>query len=421
MNFIINLVNDLKNKGHKKIFGALEILKYIGPGFLVTVGFIDPGNWASNIAAGSYFGYSLIWVVTLSTVMLIILQHNVAHLGIVTGLCLSESINKYFSPILARFILFTAMIASVSTSLAEIMGGAIALNILFKIPIKIGSIIISVAAFYLLFSNRYRKIEKIIIAFVSIIGISFIYELALVDIDWHLVLKGAFIPNTPFESSLIIISVLGAVVMPHNLFLHSEIIQSRQWNLEKKEVIEKQLKYEFMDTFFSMLIGWAINSAMIILSASVFFTNSIKVERLEQASSILTPILGSSSALIFSVALLFSGFSSTITSAMAGASIFAGMFNEPMNLKDIHSKSGAIISLLSAVIVIIFVSDPFKSLIYSQAILGMLLPFTIFSQIKLTSSKKVMGEYKNSKLTTFLLLLIGFIVTWLNIKMIFKF
>ncbi|HEY4784475.1 MAG TPA: Nramp family divalent metal transporter, partial [Bacteroidales bacterium] len=153
---------------HKPVFSGLEIIKYIGPGLLVTVGFIDPGNWASNLAAGSSYGYTLLWMVTLSTIMLILLQHNVAHLGIATGLCLSEAANKFLRPGFSRPLLFSAMLASVSTSLAEILGGAIALQLLFKIPVKIGSVLVLALVVFLLLSNTYRRLEKWIIGFVSL-------------------------------------------------------------------------------------------------------------------------------------------------------------------------------------------------------------------------------------------------------------
>jgi manganese transport protein len=181
-----NIWQELKNKNHKRYLGGLDFFKYIGPGLLVTVGFIDPGNWASNFAAGSEFGYALLWVVTLSTIMLIILQHNVAHLGIVTGLCLSEAATKYTPKWVSRPVLATAVLASISTSLAEILGGAIALEMLFHIPIVWGAVLTTIFVLIMLFSNTYKRIERIIIAFVSIIGLSFLYELFLVDIDWPL-------------------------------------------------------------------------------------------------------------------------------------------------------------------------------------------------------------------------------------------
>ena len=223
-----NFLKDLRRHDHPHVLGGLDILKYIGPGLLVTVGFIDPGNWASNFAAGSSFGYSLLWVVTLSTIMLIALQHNVAHLGIVTGLCLSEAAVKYSPKWVGKPIIVTAILASISTSLAEILGGAIALQMLFGIAIPTGAVLTTIAVLVMLFTNSYQKMERSIIGFVSMIGLSFIYELFLVDIQWPKAIAGAFVPSVPEGSLLIIMSVLGAVVMPHNLFLHSEVVQSSE-------------------------------------------------------------------------------------------------------------------------------------------------------------------------------------------------
>ena len=399
---------------------AFKFLRYIGPGLLVTIGFIDPGNWASNVAAGSGYGYNLLWLITLSTIMLIFLQHNVAHLGIATGLCLSEAATQYTNKYVSKSILISAMLASVSTSLAEILGGAIALNMLFNIPIKIAAVIIMIFVFVMLLTNSYRRIEKWIIGFVSVIGFSFIYELTLVDVNWVDTTKFLVTPNFPDGSMLIIMSVLGAVVMPHNLFLHSEIIQSRQWNLKDEKIRKKELDYEFFDTLFSMIIGWAINGAMIILAAAVFFKNSMPVEELQQAKNLLEPLLGKSAALIFALALLFSGISSSITSGMAGGSIFAGIFSEPYDTKDKHTKTGISISLIIAVLIIFLLTDLFKGLIISQMILSIQLPFTIFLQIYLTSSKKVMGAYSNKLYTKIILLIIGAIVTYLNIRLFYN-
>ena len=412
---------DLKRKDHKPIFGALDIFKYIGPGLLVTVGFIDPGNWAANIATGSEFGYTLLWVVSLSTIMLIVLQHNVAHLGIATGLCLSEAATIYLKPWVSKSVLSFAVAASVSTSLAEILGGAIALNMLFDIPIKISAILVTIFVMIMLFSNSYKKIERWIIGFVSIIGLSFLYELFLVKVDWIQAGISWVKPSFPEGSILLIMSVMGAVVMPHNLFLHSEIIQSRQWNLKDEKIIKKQLKFEFADTLFSMIIGWAINSAMILLAAATFFAKSQKVDELQQAKKLLEPLLGSNASVVFAVALLFAGVASTITSGMAGGSIVSGMYSEPYDVKDNHSRIGVIISLLGALILIFFIGDPFKGLILSQVFLSIQLPFTIAIQIYLTSSKKVMGKYANSRFLVGLLLVIGGIVTFLNLKLLLDF
>ena len=416
-----NIFKDLKRRDHKRYLGGLDVFKYIGPGLLVTVGFIDPGNWASNFAAGSEFGYSLLWVVTLSTIMLIVLQHNVAHLGIVTGLCLSEAATKYTPSWVSRPILGTAVLASISTSLAEILGGAIALQMLFDIPIIWGSVLTTVFVVVMLFTNSYKKIERSIIAFVSVIGLSFIYELFLVKIDWPLAAQGWVTPSFPHGSMLIIMSVLGAVVMPHNLFLHSEIIQSRQWNLEDSSVIEQQLKYEFKDTLFSMIIGWAINSAMILMAAATLYQNGSgkQVDDLTVAGKMLSPLLGNAATMVFALALLLAGISSSITAGMAGGTIFSGIFNQPYDIKTKETKRGVLLTMIPAAVIILFIRQPFEGLVYSQMLLAVQLPVTIFTQIYLTASKKVMGKYVNSRRLNFLLLVIAVIVTGLNIALLF--
>lgn len=397
--------------GHR---GGLDIFKWIGPGLLVTVGFIDPGNWASNMAAGSSFGYALLWVVTLSTLMLIVLQHNVAHLGIVTGDCLAESCSHHLPRPASRIILSTAMLACVATMLAEVLGGAIALNMLFGLPERIGSIVISAVSLTLLLTNSYGKIEKWIIGFVSIIGISFLAELAMVHVDWGSAATGWVVPSIPAGSSAIIVSVLGAVVMPHNLFLHSEVIQSQHYEGKGEAVIQERLDHEFVDTLFSMGVGWAINSAMVILAASTFFSNGIVIDDLSQAASTLEPLLGPAARLIFALALLFAGLSSSVTAGMASGIISSGLANEPYDIHDRHSSLGVIATFVTAVVIIFFVSDPFQGLVWSQALLSLQLPITIFTQIWLTSSPKVMGKYANGPWLKALLIGIGVVVTVLN-------
>ena len=394
---------------------AMNFLRYIGPGLLVTVGFIDPGNWASNIAAGSGYGYTLLWMVTLSTIMLVILQHNAAHLGIVTGKCLSEATSLYINKRLKNTILLTAVTASIATAMAELLGGAMALEMLFHIPVKIGTFIILGIVLMCQFTNAYSRIKKLIILFVSLIGFSFLFEICISDIEWKQALIGWAKPEVPKGSLPVVMSVLGAVVMPHNLFLHSEIIQSRKWNLKDKNVIEQQLKYEFKDTLFSMIIGWAINSAMILMAAATLYQgNGHSIDDIHLAGSMLTPLLGNAASIIFALALLLAGISSSITAGMAGGTIFSGIFNHSY---DIHqdTKRGVLITMVPAVLIILLIKSPFDGLIYSQMFLAIQLPITIFTQIYLTSSKKVMGKYANSKRLKIILFTIALIVTFLNI------
>ena len=410
--------NDLKSHGHRRTLGGLDFFRYIGPGLLVTVGFIDPGNWASNFAAGSQFGYSLLWVVTLSTIMLIILQHNVAHLGIATGLCLSEAATRYAPRWVSRPILASAVVASISTSLAEILGGAIALEMLFDIPIAWGAVLTTAVVLIMLFTNSYKRIERAIITFVSIIGLSFIYELFLVDIDWPSAMRGWVTPSFPNGSMIVIMSVLGAVIMPHNLFLHSEVVQSLEYHKQGEKSIRSRLKYELFDTLFSMIVGWAINSAMILLAAAAFFGGGVPVEELQQAKELMTPLLGENAGNIFAAALLLAGVSSTVTSGMAAGSISAGIFGESYHVKDSHSQIGIVASLGIALLLIFFIGDPCQGLLVSQMVLSLQLPFTVFLQVWLTSSPRVMGQYANTPLNHIVLYGIAIIVTLLNIYLL---
>jgi manganese transport protein len=397
---------------------SFELFRYIGPGFFVTVGFIDPGNWVTNVAAGSQFGYKLLWVVTLSTIILIVVQHNAAHLGIVTGLCLSEAASKFFRPWLCVLMLGSAMIACVSTALAELLGAAIGLNMLTGLPLIAGALLAAGFSIWMLLSKNYQRLEKWIMGFVSLIGMAFVFEICLADVSWVQTFTGWIKPDFPVGSLAVIMGVLGAVVMPHNIFLHSEVIQSRQWNQQGEDTIKKQLKYEFFDTLTGMGAGWAINSAMIIMAAAVFHAKGITITELPQVSLTLGPIFGRLSAVVFALGLLFAGLSSSITAAMAGGSIFAGIFIEPFDINDPHSRTGILISLIGALAIIMLLSNPFKGILWSQVALSLQLPFTIIPLILLTSSKKVMGSYANKRYGATVLWIVGLIVIGLNIALL---
>ncbi|MGZ5424020.1 MAG: Nramp family divalent metal transporter [Candidatus Aminicenantales bacterium] len=403
---------------HRPRREALAFLRYIGPGLLVTVGFIDPGNWASNIAAGSSHGYTLLWVVTLATLMLLILQHNAAHLGIASGQCLAEAATKHLPPVASKFVLGSALLAAVSTALAEVLGAALGLSLLFPgLPYEAGAVLVLAVVLVFLFRNSYPRLEKWIIAFVSLIGLSFLFELTLVDVSWGQAAVAWVVPRFPGGSMPIIMAILGAVVMPHNIFLHSEIIQSRQWNVENETVIRRQLKFEFADTLFSMTVGWGINSAMIIIAAATFL-GRVRVTEIGQAHQMLGPLLGSAAAIVFALALLLSGLASSITAGMAGGSIFSGIFGESYDIKDLHSRIGAVGTLIAATAVVFFIGNPFRGLIVSQMLLSMQLPITIVTQIRLTSSTAVMGNYANSGGLKVLLWTVAAVVIGLNVLLL---
>ena len=403
-----------KTGGH----GGLEILRHIGPGLLVTVGFIDPGNWASNMAAGSQFGYGLLWVVTLSTIMLIVLQHNAAHLGIVTGTCLAEATNRHLPRWASRFVLDSAYLACVATAMAEVLGGAIALQMLFGLPLRAGCVIVAAASLAMLFTSSYKRLERWIIAFVSIVGLSFLVELALVDVDWPAAAVSWVASSMPAGSVAIVTSVLGAVVMPHNLFLHSEVVQSSHYEEQGDDVVEERLRYELFDTLFSMGVGWAINSAMVILAATTFFNQGLVVDDLAQAAATLSPILGPAASTIFAVALLAAGLSSSVTAGMAAGTISAGMFDEEYDIHDVHSSVGVAICFAVAVGACLLVQDAFGGLVWSQALLSLQLPITVGVLIYLTSSRAVMGRHANSRPLTCALVAIGVLVTVLDLALL---
>jgi manganese transport protein len=271
---------------------------------------------------------------------------------------------------------------------------------------------------WMLFSKNYQRLEKWIMGFVSLIGLAFVFEIWIANVSWTETFAGWVTPSFPIEALPVIMGVLGAVVMPHNIFLHSEVIQSRQWNAQGADVIHQQLKYEFFDTLTGMGAGWAINSAMIIMAAAVFHAKGITITELPQVSATLQPIFGSLSVNVFALGLLFAGLSSSVTAAMAGGSVFAGIFIEPFDINDPHSRIGLLITLIGALAAIMLLSDPFKGILWSQIALSLQLPFTIIPLILLTSSKKVMGGYANKPYSAIVLWIVGLVVIALNVALL---
>lgn len=397
-----------------------QFLRYLGPGFLVTVGFIDPGNWATNIAAGAQFNYSLLWVITLSTLMLILLQHMAAHLGIIRGQCLSEACRTHFHPAWAFVVGSTAMVACIGTALAEICGAAIGLRMLFHIPLWVGAVLAAVVILVLIGSQKYHALEHLIIGFVSVIGFCYLVQMLLVKPDWSLAVSGAFTPQLNSDSILLAMGMLGAVVMPHNLFLHSEIIQSRDWSAAGDTEKRRLLRYEMLDTIVAMTAGWLINSAMIVVAAAVFFRHGAGVTELEQAEATLRPLAGDVAALLFAVALLCAGLSSSMTAGLAGGTVFTGFLGKPTAIQSPWFRLGILLTFVPAVAIMALPLDTFRLLIFSQVCLSIQLPFTCIALTVLTSSRKVMGEYANQPLEKSLLILTSAIVILLNLLLLYQ-
>jgi len=397
-----------------------QVLSYLGPGFFVTVGFIDPGNWATNMAAGSEFNYGLLWVVALSTGVLILWQHMSAHLGIAKGMCLPETIHEHMRPTATFVYGTTAMAACVATALAEILGAALGLRILFGVPVRVGATLAVVFVGAMVWFQRYKSLERLVVAFVSAIGFCYLVELYLVKPDWAAAATGTLVPRVGSESIVIAMGVLGAVVMPHNMYLHSEVIQNRQWKGRSDAETRRLLRFEFVDTLVAMLAGFAINVAMVIVAAAVFHRHGVHVNTLTQAAATLAPLVGKLAGLLFGIALLFAGISSSMTAGLAAGTIFSGYMGQRTRLDSPWFRAGMAATLVCAGAFIMFVQDTFQALIISQVCLSVQLPFTMLPLFLLTRDRRVMGKYTNGWLENSLMIVTGALIVFLNALLVYR-
>lgn len=387
-------------------------LAYMGPGFLVAVGSIDPGNIGNAINAGSNFGYTLLWVVTLGTMMAILLQEMAARLGMVTGRCLGEAIKDLYGNKLAMPLAFFLYIASVSTVLAELAGGAIGINLLTGIPIPIGATIVAVLVGLLIWLGRYHWVESTILLSMAIVGISFLYDLVVSQPDYGQIAVSSIVPNLSWASSLAAVGVLGAIVMPTNFHLHSGIVHSKGWN-------QNHLGFQRIDTTVSLIFGGIINAAMIITAAAVFYKYGLQVDNPEQAAKILEPLLGESATTFFALGILFSGFAASTTGPMAGAYGLCGLFHWKRDLKAKQFRASSISVIVIALLLLYFIeTDAWFVLIGSQVVLGLLLPLTSIPLVLITSNKKYMGQYTNSNVLKWTGWVTAVIVLLMNLVLI---
>jgi manganese transport protein len=387
--------NPMKTAGKLTRVPLRTLLRFLGPGFLVTVGFIDPGNWATNVEGGSRFGYTLLWVVTLGTVMLVVLQHMAAKMGIATGKSLAVNIREQFPEPVAAFLGLTVVIACIATGIAELIGGGIGFSLLFGIPLSAGVLITAVLNIFFLISQRYHRIETIIVGFLGVIAFCYLIELLIVRPDWQGTVSGLFIPNIGRESIYTAMAILGAVVMPHNIFLHSNIIHSRNWGISESEKLSL-LRFEKIDTLIAMTLGWIVNSSMIIVAAAVFFFNRVPVSGIEEASATLKPLAGPLAGLLFAIALVFSGIGSSLTSSMAEANVITGFLGKPEDPRSPLYRTAVIASTLPALFITLFDVDTYRILIFSQVALSIQLPFTLLPLLILSRNRKVMGAFRSS-------------------------
>lgn len=399
-----------------------KLFAFLGPAYLVSVGYMDPGNWATDIAGGSGFGYSLIWVLLMSNLMALLLQSLSARLGIVSGRDLAQASRETYPPLVNICLYALAEIAIAACDLAEVLGMAIGLQLLFHIPLLWGVCISVLDTFLLLFLINYgiRKIEAFIIVLVVIIGASFFMEMIFAQPNMGELAKG-FVPSLPSNTALYIaIGIIGATVMPHNLYLHSSLVQTRKFE-RSKEAIKKAIRFNIIDSTIALNLAFFVNAAILILAASTFYNNGLfDVAEIQDAHRFLEPMLGNKWApILFAVALIAAGQSSTITGTLAGQIVMEGYLN--LRLQPwIRRLLTRIIAIVPAFITIFYLGEEAtgKLLILSQVILSLQLGFAVIPLIHFVSDKSKMGTFSIGKTTQIAAWLVAAIIVSLNVKLV---
>lgn len=379
------------------------MVAFAGPGYLVAVGYMDPGNWATGLAGGSRFGYTLLSVILLSNLMAMLLQGLASKLGIVTGRDLAQACRDHYSRPVAFALWVLCEIAIAACDLAEVIGTAIALNLLFGIPLAWGIGITAVDVLIVLYlqNKGFRLLEALVIGLIAVVGGCFLFELFITRPDLGEVARG-FVPTTQIftnpEMLYIAIGILGATVMPHNLYLHSSIVQTRNYE-ETSEGKREAVRFAFIDSTIALSFALFINAAILIVAAATFHTSgNTEVAEIQDAYKLLTPLLGVAGAsTIFALALLASGQNSTITGTLAGQIVMEGFLNLRLRpwLRRLITRAIAIVP--AAVVAILYGErGTAKLLIFSQVILSLQLSFAVFPLVRFTSDREKMGEFVNS-------------------------
>ncbi|MEQ1886887.1 MAG: Nramp family divalent metal transporter [Bryobacteraceae bacterium] len=374
-----------------------RMLAFAGPAYLVSVGYMDPGNWATDLEGGARFGYGLLWVLLLSNAMAILLQTLSARLGIVAGRDLAQACRESYPQHVRISLWVLCEIAIAACDLAEVLGAAIALRLLFQIPLLAGVLLTALDTFFVLWLSRYgiRMIEAVILSLIGIVTICFLIELFWAKPVIAEMVSG-LVPRLNNESLYVAIGILGATVMPHNLYLHSALVQTRRFGKGAEERREA-CRFNFVDSVLALNGALIVNAAILILAAAVFFRQGIAVTEIEQAHLLLSPLLGTAGAsVLFAVALLASGQSSTLTGTFAGQIVMEGFLDLRMRpwMRRLVTRTMAIVP---AIITIIWFGEgsTYKLLILSQVILSMQLPFAVIPLIRFTSDRRRMGEFAN--------------------------
>jgi manganese transport protein len=374
------------------------------------VAYVDPGNFATNIAAGSDFRYQLLWVLLWSNLMAILVQLLSAKLGIATGRSLPRNCREHFPRGTNYFLWVAGEISALATDLAEFLGAALGFSLLFGMPLLPAALLTGVATFLILSMERlgFRKLEYVIMAFVGVISLAYVAELFLARPPWGEVFHHVVVPHIDGSSLYVAVGMLGATVMPHVVYLHSALVLPRRAEMGHKDH-GRHFRMERIEVLVAMNVAWVINSAMVIMSAAVFHDRGVAVQSIEEAHRTLAPLLGNLSSFLFAVALLASGLSSSAVGTLAGQVILEGFLDVKMSI-----FLRRLITMIPALVVIALGLDPLKILVLSQVCLSFSLPFAIGPLVWLTSRKSVMGEHVNRPWTTGLAVLVTAVIVGLN-------
>lgn len=404
--------------------GLRKLFAFLGPAYMISVGYMDPGNWATDIEGGSNYGYSLIWVLVMSNIIALFLQSHCVRLGIVSGKDLAQASKDHYSKFINFFLYLLAEVAIAACDLAEVVGMAIGIHLLFpSVSVLTGVVITVLDSFILLFllNSGIRKLEAFIISLVGIIGVSFLIQLFIAEPDVAEISKG-LIPSIANENALYIaIGIIGATVMPHNLYLHSSLVQTRQFERTPGE-IRKAIRFNIIDSAVALNLALFVNAAILIIAATTFFNSGLNVNEIQEAHRMMAPLLGSTLApLLFAIALIAAGQSSTITGTLAGQVIMEGYLN--LRLQPwIRRLITRLIAIVPAFLTIYYLGEEKTGdlLVLSQVILSLQLGFAIIPLIHFVSSKKRMGEFVIPFWQKLLSWISVSVIVFLNCRMLFQ-
>jgi manganese transport protein len=404
-------------KGTSKRSGLARILPFLGPAFIASVAYVDPGNFATNITAGAKYGYMLLWVIIFSNMMAMLLQSLSAKLGIASGRNLAEQCRESYSRPVVWILWVIMELVAIATDMAEFLGAALGFNLLFGMPLPLAGVLTAIVTFIILGLERYgfRPLEAVITAFVGVIAVCYVIETILVQPPWPQVIYHAFVPQLAGpESILLATGILGATVMPHAIYLHSSLTQNRVV-VKEPTLLKKLFRFELIDVGIAMGIASLVNCAMLIMAATTFHSQGLaNVGGIEQAYKTLEPLLGKAASTVFGISLLASGLSSSSVGTMAGQVIMQGFLQ-----REIPIWIRRMVTLVPSLIVIFIGLDPTKVLIFSQVILSFGLPFAVIPLVRFTSQKRIMGVLINQKGTTVVATLVAGLIIALNLYLLY--